>query len=312
VSRDEGTLVLAGVATTFAPDCGGPEPITEREFALFRQLIFREAGICLSRAKKALLMGRLARRLRDLGLRSYGDYYRHVVRSGEPERIRLLDSICTNETHFFREPRQFEFLEQEVFPRWAAEGGRGARPRRIRAWSAGCSTGEEPYSLAMALLARFPLGLGWEIEIVASDLSTRALDAARAGVWPLEKAAAIPTAYLRAFMLKGQASQHGLMKAGPEIRALVRFYRLNLNDEIYAVGGLFDLILCRNVLIYFDAASKGQVIHRLLRHLARDGYLLLGHAESLSGLNEQTRSVVPTVYAWKDGDRRKRLRSEGP
>ena len=269
--------------------------ISAKEFALFRDLIQRESGIFLSEAKKALVVGRLGRRLRELGLRSLAAYYRLLVEGDEQERTRMLDCICTNETHFFREPRQFEFLEQRVFPDWAARAAAG-RPRRIRAWSAACSTGEEPYSLAMTLLAHFPPSSGWTLEILASDLSTRALDQARAGLWSVDKAREIPERYLKAFMLRGTGAQEGVMKAGPEIRSLLRFQRVNLNQDRYPVQGPFDLVFCRNVLIYFDVASKARVVHRLLDELAPGGYLFLGHAESLTGLSDRGRSVGPTVY----------------
>jgi chemotaxis protein methyltransferase CheR len=224
-----------------------------------------------------------------------GAYYRLLAEGDEQERVRMLDCICTNETHFFREPRQFEFLERRVFPEWAARAAAGS-PRRIRAWSAACSTGEEPYSLAMALLAHFPPSSGWTLEILASDLSTRALDQARAGLWHLDKASEIPERYLKAFMLRGRGPQEGVMKAGPEIRSLVRFQRVNLNQDRYPVSGPFDLVFCRNVLIYFDVASKARVVNRLLDQLAPSGYLFLGHAESLTGLSDGGRSVGPTVY----------------
>jgi len=283
--------------------------ISAKEFALFRDLIHRESGIFLSEAKKALVVGRLGRRLRELGLSSLGAYYRLLAEGDEQERMRMLDCICTNETHFFREPRQFEFLEQQVFPEWAARAAAG-RPRRIRAWSAACSTGEEPYSLAMTLLARFPPSSGWTLEILASDLSTRALDQARAGLWSVDKAREIPERYLKAFMLRGRGPQEGVMKAGPEIRSLLRFQRVNLNQDRYPVPGAFDLVFCRNVLIYFDVASKAGVVHRMLDQLAPGGYLFLGHAESLTGLSDRGRIVGPTVYVRAGGPSRTGL--EGP
>jgi chemotaxis protein methyltransferase CheR len=208
----------------------------------------------------------------------------------------MLDHVTTNETHFFREPRHFELLAADVFPRWSADAAAGRRPRRARIWSAACSTGEEPYSLAMALLRAFPPGSGWDLEILATDLSTRVLDRARAALWPLEKAKEIPDADLKAFMLRGTGSQEGLMKAGPELRELVRFQRLNLNDAAYPGVGEFDLVLCRNVLIYFDAPTKERVVGRLLEHLAPDGLLFLGHAESVVGTGLPLQPVVPTVY----------------
>jgi len=266
-----------------------------RDFRLFQRLILREAGIFLADAKTVLVEGRLARRLRELDL-DFGAYYR-LVEADERERVRMLDCICTNETHFFREPRQFEFLEQHVFPEWQARAQVGQMSRRVRVWSAGCSTGEEPYSLAMAFLARFPPSSGWEIDILATDLSTRVLEKAQSAVWPIEKAREIPEGYLKAFMLKGTGPQEGRAKAGPAIRSVVRFQRLNLNAEPFVLAGHFDLILCRNVLIYFDPASKARVLGRLLDRLEPQGYLLLGHAESVTGLSARTRSAGPTVYA---------------
>ncbi|WP_242392348.1 CheR family methyltransferase [Anaeromyxobacter oryzisoli] len=265
--------------------------VSDRDFARFQRLINDEAGIWLAPVKKALLVGRLARRLRELGTTSFGEYF-ELVAANEAERIRMLDAICTNETHFFREPRHFEFLCDRIFPAWRAEADAGTRPRRLRVWSAACSTGEEPYTLAMTLLSSFQ---GWDLEILATDLSTKVLARAQAAVFPLEKAREIPEAYLKAYMLKGYGGQEGLMKAGPEIRQLVRFSRLNLTHDHPALGR-FDVIFCRNVLIYFDKETKGKVVHRLLDHLQPDGYLFLGHAESLGGFTTRAKAVLPTVY----------------
>ena len=272
----------------------GPRSISMREFRLYQALIHREAGIHLSDVKRVLVEGRLGRRLRELGL-GFDAYYR-LVEEDEHERVRMLDCICTNETHFFREPRQFDFLEGQIFPQWQAAAEAGRRPRRVRVWSAGCSTGEEPYSVAMSFLARFPAASGWEIDILATDLSTRVLDRARAAIWPIEKAKEIPSAYLKAFMLRGTGPEEGRMKAGPELRSRVRFERLNLNAEPFVLRDRFDLVLCRNVLIYFDAAAKASVLGRLLDRLDERGYLFLGHAETVTGLGARTRSVGPTVY----------------
>lgn len=270
-------------------------PLTEREFRLFQALIYRETGIHLSDAKRALLVGRLSRRLRQLGLPSFEAYYRHVLEGADgEERVRMINAICTHETHFFREPRQFEFLEHTVLPQWRAQADAGARSRRVRAWSAACSSGEEPYSLAMTLLAHLPAS--WEVEVVGTDLSTSVLERARAAVWPVEKAAEIPAAYTKRFMLRGRGDRAGLMKAGPEIRAVVRFQHLNLNQPGYALTGPFDLVFCRNVLIYFDNESKAGAIGRLLERLAPTGLLFLGHAESLNGLATRAHTVIPTVY----------------
>jgi chemotaxis protein methyltransferase CheR len=276
----------------------GIRPLTEREFKLFQSLIHKEAGIYLSEVKKALLVGRLSRRIRELGLDSFEAYYRHVVDGPNPaERVELINNICTHETQFFREPRQFEFLEQTVAPRLRAEAEAGTRPKQIRAWSAACSSGEEPVSMAMSLLYHFPASAGWSVEVLATDISTRVLDKARAATWPIERAGQIPPAYLKRFMLRGTGEHQNRMKAGPEIRSVVRFQQLNLQADSYAVGDGFDMIFCRNVLIYFNAATKEHVVTRLLGRLAEDGLLFLGHAESLTGMRDAPRAVVPTVYA---------------
>jgi chemotaxis protein methyltransferase CheR len=273
--------------------------ISEREFLRLRNLVYEEAGIWLTHAKTALMVGRLAKRLRHHSLKSFKQYYELVIHSPE-ERIQMLDALSTNETRFFREPQHFELLKSVIFPRWAEEAATGRRSRKIRVLSAGCSTGQEPYSLAMVLLDRFPAASGWEIEIVATDLSTRALEIARTAIWPAAKASEIPSPYLRAFMLRGFADQAGKVKAAPEIRSLVRFFRMNLNDPVYPLTGKFEMIFCRNVLIYFDQRGRERVVRRLANFLSPDGYLFLGHAESLHTLSDRLRSVIPTVYTGKD------------
>jgi chemotaxis protein methyltransferase CheR len=273
--------------------------ISEREFLRLRDLIYCEAGIWLSHAKTALLVGRLGKRLRHHELKSFKQYYDLVINSPE-ERIQMLDALSTNETHFFREPQHFELLKSVIFPKWAEEAATGRRGRKIRVLSAGCSTGQEPYSLAMVLLDHFPAASGWEIEIIATDLSTRALEIARTGIWPAAKRDEIPSSYLKTFMLKGFADQAGKMRAGPEIRSIVRFFRMNLNEQAYPLTGKFEMIFCRNVLIYFDQRSRERVVRRLASFLSPDGYLFLGHAESLHAMSDRLRSIIPTVYIGKD------------
>ena len=269
--------------------------ISPEEFERFQELIHREAGIWLSEAKVALLTGRLAKRLRICGAQSFTEYLALILKSPE-ERVHMLDAISTNETRFFREPKHFELLQLEVFPQWLHEAEVGARNRRIRVLSAGCSTGQEPYSLAMILVAHFPSSAGWEIEIVATDLSTRVLDIAKKAIWPAEKLSEIPQEYLRAFMLKGFGHQAGKIKAGPEIRSLIQFARVNLNESAYPFAGRFDLVFCRNVLIYFDTVGREHVVRRLASYLAPDGYFFVGHAESLHHMSDVLTSVIPTVY----------------
>lgn len=208
----------------------------------------------------------------------------------------LEDSITHSETHFFREPHHFAYLSDELLPRWRREADQGLRPRRLRAWSAACSTGEEPYSIAMSLLAAFPEGSGWDLSILASDLSTRALAQAAAATWPIEKAAEIPTTDLRASMLRGTGAREGQMTAGPAIRALVQFARLDLTtSDVFGVGP-FDLLFCRNGLIHLDARTRERVLQALLQRLVPGGHLFLGHAESLSGVAIDARCVRTHIY----------------
>ena len=276
---------------------GSTRPISDREFGLFQKLIYRQSGIHLAPIKKALLEARLTRRLRELGLKSFDAYYRHILEVDRgDELIILLDCISTNETHFFREPRQFEFLATEVFPVWKNRNRSAGGSRHIRVWSAACSSGEEPYSLAMILWHHFPPGSGWDFEILATDLSTRVLGTGSSGIWPIAKASEIPQNYLKKYMLKGTGAHSGNMKAGAELRSVVRFQRINLNDDDYPVAGNLDLIFCRNVLIYFDAQSRARVIDRLVDRLAPNGFLFVGHAESLTGVTDRVGYVVPTIY----------------
>ncbi len=283
------TAALAG------PDPSGDplaERIGDREFCLFQQLIHRRAGIWLAPAKKALLVGRLSRRLRELGIESFRRYH-ELVLADPKEEVRLLDAITTNETHFFREPRHFELLERQILPSFAAGRVPG---RSLRVWSAGCSTGEEPYSIAMLLRRHLGSAADACSEVLATDLSTRVLARANDAVWPLEKSREIPKDLLTAYGLRGTGTQEGRFKMAPEVRALVRFQRFNLHEDDYGALGTFDLIFCRNVLIYFDATSKARVVERLTDLLRPGGYLFVGHAETLNGVTTRLRAAIPTVY----------------
>ena len=278
-------------------------PITEREFRAFRELIHRLSGIHLVQEKKVLLVGRLNRRLRILGLSSFREYL-DVLDGGknELEAAQMLDCICTNETHFFREPQQFEFLEREAYPRWTRAANARERPRHIKVWSAACSTGEEPYSVAMSLLSHFPLQAGWTIDILATDLSTFALARAVAAQWPVDKASEIPERLLRRFMLRGAGAKEGLMAAGQELRSVVRFRRFNLIGNSYPSDRDFDVVFCRNVIIYFDAPTKAEVVSRLIGHVGPRGYLVLGHAESIQGLDARVLRHAPAIYSHRPSD----------
>jgi chemotaxis protein methyltransferase CheR len=267
-------------------------PMSDREFRGFRDLVYRESGIHISEHKRELLTARLSRRIRTLGMLRFGQYLALVEREAQ-ERVEMLDRLVTNETRFFREPAQFAYLETQILPRWCAEAANRTRPRRVRVWSAGCSSGQEPYSIAMTLLAGLE---GWDIEVLATDISGRALRQAIAGVWPVEKAGEIPEKYLKAHMLRGVRSQSGTMSADEALRAVIRFQRLNLHEELPELGA-FDLIFCRNVLIYFDLASRTKAVTRILTRLAPSGYLFLGHSESLLSSGLRLRPMAPSVYS---------------
>jgi chemotaxis protein methyltransferase CheR len=271
--------------------------ITPALFARFQQLIYRETGIWLSESKTALLCGRLARRLRARQIPSLREYYTLVTEPDQQlERVLMIDAITTNETRFFREPRHFEYLTGTIFPIWQKLAHQGLRSRKIRVWSAGCSSGEEPYSLAMVLAENFPSSEGWDVRILATDISTRVLAIGREGIYRLTAASDIPTDFLLRFMLKGHDQNEGKMKVVRELRDIVEFKRLNLADDVYPINDTFDVIFCRNVLIYFDAISKTRVVEKLIRHLSPQGLLFIGHAENLHSITRGLKSVAPTVY----------------
>ncbi|MEO8379110.1 MAG: protein-glutamate O-methyltransferase CheR [Acidobacteriota bacterium] len=270
--------------------------LNDRDFARFQKLILDETGIYLAPVKKALLVGRLGSRLRHLGLTKFRDYF-EVVIGDEAELVEMLDRVCTNETHFFRDPRQFTFLRKVVIPEWQRQAALGLRNRSIRIWSAACSSGEEPYSLAMLLKNELDsCRPAWQIDILATDLSTRVLAKAREGVWPAEKVTEIPDALLKKYMLKGVRAQAGKIKVGPEIREIVHFDRLNLIDEAPPVRSDFDAIFCRNVLIYFNAETKKDVLTRLLSRVAPAGYLFLGQAETMNAISDRAKMAGPGAY----------------
>jgi len=271
--------------------------ISDDEFALFQALICREAGIHLAPSKKPMLVSRLMRRVNALKLPSFGDYYRYVLDDRIDELVRLLDAVSTNETWFFRNPKHFAFVKETLCPAWLAERRDHKRPRRITAWSAASSSGEEAFSLAMVLLDTLP---GWDIQIVATDLSSRVLEKAQAATWSIDKSGDIPGRYLKRYMLRGTGAQDGKMKAGPDLRNMVIFRRFNLNDEFWPADleGPFDLVFCRNVLMYFEGKRRERVVRRILKHLPERSYLFLGDAEALTGF-DRMRLVAPAVYTAK-------------
>lgn len=260
--------------------------LLDSEFAQFQGLLHRLAGISLSPAKKALVCGRLAKRIKHHRLDSYGEYFQLLTSGREPQELQVaIDLLTTNETYFFREPKHFEFLRARILP-----ARRPGTPFRV--WSAACSSGEEPYSLAM-LLADTLHEAPWEI--VASDLSTRVLERARSGLYAMERAERIPPDYLRAFCLKGVGRQEGTFMIDRRLRGRIDFRQINLNEQLPRLGE-FDVIFLRNVMIYFDVDTKRKVVQRLMAALKPGGHLMIGHSESLNGVCDEPRVVVPSIY----------------
>ena len=279
-----------------------PPGMTEEEFAVFRDLVRRETGIALGPHKRTLLEARLTKRLRALRLPSFGAYH-DLLRRRDPtgeERRRFVNAVTTNETAFFREPAHFAHLASTWLPARLAAVAASSAPRRLRVWSAACSSGEEPYSLAMTLVAGLGDAHDWDVRILASDIDTDVLERAAAGIYPADAVARVPEPMRRRFLLRGVGARAGFVRVRREMREVVTFRRLNLLDDAWPIRTQFDLIFCRNVLMYFDRPTQARLVPRLERMLAPQGLLVLGHAENLLGLATDMRRVTSTIYRHAD------------
>lgn len=259
--------------------------ITDKEFKDFQSFIFEHAGISMGDSKKQLVLNRLSKRLRHYGINKFRDYFELVHKKDFIEEKQLLiDLLTTNETYFFREPKHFEFLDKDILSSF--RGG------RFRCWSAACSNGAEPYSLAMVLES--VLGPGrWEM--LATDISARILGVAKDATYGLHEAEKIPKDYLIKYCLKGVRSQQGVMMVDKSLSRNITFRRMNLNGQIPDVGK-FDLIMLRNIMIYFDIETKIKLVENLINRMQPGGYLIVGHSESLNGVTNRLRLVKPSVY----------------
>jgi len=262
------------------------QEISAQEFARFQDFIFREAGITLGDNKRALVSGRLDKRLRHYRLGSFSEYLRLLDSGREPqERQHAIDLLTTNETYFFREPTHFQLLRE------CAQQAR-RQGRSLRVWSAACSSGEEPYSIAMVLDEE--LGTGrWEV--LGTDICTRMLSKARRGHYPEIRASHLPDALRRRYCLKGLGPQAGTLLVERSLRQQVQFEQVNLCRPLPALGS-FDLIFLRNVMIYFNLETKRQVVARLTGQLRPGGLLLVGHSETLNDISDALQAVRPSVY----------------
>ncbi len=266
-------------------------------FARFQQIIHEEAGIWLPVEKAPWLHRQLRSRLRDLELVTLAQYHRFLSAPGNRnERERLVELVTTTRAQFFREPEQLEFLGKRLFPRWQQDATLRKRPKHVRAWVAGCGSGEDAYSLAMLLLKFLPADLGWSCEVIASDLSSRRLEQASAGRWPIEQAAEVPGDLLHRFMQKEGDSTTVFMQAGPELRKALRFFRANLREERSPISGSFDLIVCRDAFQFVDLESKRRIVGNLVKRLAPQGFLLTAPGVDLSDTTARLRALVPSVY----------------
>jgi chemotaxis protein methyltransferase CheR len=272
--------------------------ISDREFTLFRDLIAVQTGIALNDHKRHLLRARLGKRLRSLGLESFSAYYEYLTQSDPSgqEMMRFINAMTTNKTDFFREPHHFDFLQERWAPTRRALAARTS-DRTVRFWSAGCSSGEEPYTLAMVLSEALCNEPGWDVKILASDLDSDILARAKAGIYPSERIGVIPPSLLKRYFLRGIRNNVGVVKVRRELGDMITFRRINFNDASWPIRSQFDGIFCRNVLIYFSREAQQRILERLLKCLKPDGVLFLGHSESIFGLVDGLQHLGNTIYA---------------
>lgn len=266
------------------------------EFRRLADFIHAHCGIRLPSAKRIMVESRLRKRLRALGLSSFREYCDLVFGArGGGERLHLVDALTTNKTDFFREPQHFEYLLRTALPQLVRDFGAGVR-RPLAVWSAACSTGEEPYTLAMVLAEVAGKIAGFRFQILATDISTRVLEHARRGIYAADRVEPVPAALRRKYLLRSRDRARNLVRVAPQLRGLVKLRRLNLLDDDLGLRERQDAIFCRNVLIYFDRETQEGVLNRLCRHLAPGGYVFLGHSETINGLGVPLRPVAPTIY----------------
>lgn len=262
-----------------------------KEFNHFKEIIYKESGINLSDAKKALVQSRLMKRIRELRLASYREYYDFLIENYSSEVINLINCITTNKTDFFREPRHFDFLRETVLPAYVESG-----KKTVRVWSAGCSTGEEPYSIAITISdfykgKRFP-----DVKILATDIDTKVLDHGKNGIYKAEILNDIDLEQAKKYFLKGRGENEGTFKVKEFVKKIVYFRRLNLLDNNFPMKQKFDIIFCRNVIIYFDKNTQKRLFNHFYDYLNDDGYLFVGHSETLTGTTDKFYFIKNTIY----------------
>ena len=274
-----------------------PAVLKDREFKRFSGLIYDQAGIKLPPAKKTMLEGRLQKRLKHLGLSNFESYADYVFspEGQENELVHLIDVVTTNKTDFFREPDHYEHLTRTILPA-IIDSRADCRKEPIRIWSAGCSSGEEPYTLAMVLADNAQDRCDFRFTITASDISTHVLEQAITAIYPEERIEPLPERYKRKYLLRSKDRTNSLVRICPEIRSLVTFKQINFMADDFGMRQKMDIIFCRNVVIYFNKDTQQTLMSKFHQQLHEGGFLFLGHSESLNGLDVDFKSVASTIY----------------
>lgn len=271
--------------------------LSDADYERLRRVIYDECGIKMTPAKKVMLEARLRKRLRNLGIDSFAGYCEYLFsRDGnENELINMIDVVTTNKTDFFREPKHFDFLTSTAVPALIELYGAGLR-RNMNIWSAGCSTGEEPYTIALVMSEFRETHPTFEFQILGTDISTIVLHKAEKAIYKMERVDTVPAVMKKKYLLRSRDRQKNLVRIAPEVRTSVRFRRLNFMADDFEMRESMDLIFCRNVIIYFDRPTQERLLNRLYDHLIPGGYMFMGHSETLSGLNVPLLSVGNMIY----------------
>lgn len=271
--------------------------LSPRDFQQLSSLIYTELGIKMPDSKNTMLTGRLGKRLRALGIDSFSKYCEFLFspKGLEEEMVHLINAVTTNKTDFFREPTHFEYLTSTALGA-LQQTKRFNSHKPLRIWSAGCSTGEEPYTLAMVLSDVQERTPGFRFQILATDISTRVLQVAKRAVYPMERIQPVSNLHRKKYLLKSREARNPEIRIAPEVRRLIRFGRLNFMDEDFGLPEMVDIIFCRNVIIYFDNETQEKLMRKFSRHLHPGGFLFLGHSESLHGYDTPFVQVAPTIY----------------
>jgi len=265
---------------------------SDKEFKFISKLVGERTGIVLSDAKRQMVYGRLSRRLRQLKLSKFSDYCDMLTSGHEGELIEFTNAITTNLTAFFRENHHFEYLKKTVLPELIRKK---SHTKRLRIWSAGCSSGEEPYSIAMCVREALPRSAGWDVKILATDLDSNMVQRGKDGVYTAERVEGLTEARMKKWVKRGKGENADKVRMSQELRDLITFKELNLMHD-WPIKGPFDFMFCRNVVIYFNKDTQRQLFDRYANLLADDAHLFIGHSESLNKVTDRFNLLGQTIY----------------